>query len=276
MRTKTGSPESSTRQRRCRRLFILRRTSANTPLRTESRHHRAAGSQLNTCRQASSHRHFASYCRAKSACMRSTCSGPDLYLGCFSQQQDAEPLSQTWPGGQCRRHRSVRTEHHSPAPSDSSHIHPHGPLWRNHRPAAPAQTMAGITRAPRKPPAVGMLDKGMRSRCQRPLRPLYYWRSGGMMAFQKEELLQSGAYRPATQGLGALPRRPLSPPRPIFPASMPQLADACQRPATPATRRASPPRLILAMQSRRRRRLRPRPPVVHAVPSLGSAISWQS
>lgn len=207
--------------------------------------------------------------------MRSTCSGPDIYFRCFSHQ-DAEPLSRTWPGGQCRRHQTVRTEHHSPAPSDSSHIHPRGRPQRKHRPVAPAQTMAGITRPPRKPPAAGMHDKDTRSKCRRPLRPLSHWRSGGMTAFQKEDLLQFGAYQPATQGLGALPRRPLSPPRPIFLASMPHLADACQQLATLASRRASPPRLILAMQSRHRRRSRPRPPVVHAVPSPGPAISWQS
>lgn len=208
--------------------------------------------------------------------MKSICSPPEICLGCFSQQE-AEPLSRSWPGGPCRRHQTIRTEHHSPARSDSFRMRPRGhprrisPRVERIRPAPMA---AVLTKTNSRPAVQG--DGIIRMHRRRPSQPLYHSQSGGTTVFQKEDLLQSGAYQPPTQGLVALPRTPLFPPRPIFPASMLQVAGACQRPATLASHHASPPRLILAMLSRHRRRSRPRPPVVPAGPSPGPAISWQS
>lgn len=231
--------------------------------------------------------------------MKPICCNPDHSTRC-PFDQDIEPLDRTWLGGQCRRRRrTVRAEHRSPAPSDWSRTHRRGfptPQRRaprrpgkqqhNKRPSPALATTAGPTygpaRLPPPLPAVEMDDRtrDLRAHCRRPRRPLYHWRSRRMLAFQKEDLLQFGAYHPLMQDLAILLRRSLFLHRLIFLVSMHRLVDDSQRQATePMSARphVSPLHLILATQNQHpRRRALPHPRVVSAAPSLGAAISWQS
>lgn len=228
--------------------------------------------------------------------MTPTCSDFDPCRRCFSEQ-DAEPWSRAWLGGQCRRHQTIRTEH-SPAPSELSRTRPHVPPTPQrrhsrppHRPGqqkhlTPAQTTAaGSFKPPVRRPAVGMDDttKDLPLPCRRPLPPLYRQRNSGTIVFQKDDLLQFDAYHPAIQDLGTLLPASLSLRRPIFPLvlqlSMRPVVGASLRPATPpirASRRACRLRLITAMPSHHPRQFLPHPLVVSADPSPGAAISSQS